>query len=173
MIPATWVGIDPGGRFTGIVVRQGSELLGWMLIRRELDEGALGVGPQYIAAVVGAVTNLKYAAGAAVAVEALNAPTGFRNGKREPINPGHAMAAAMILGGVLAAFPHALLVPPGDNGAGSLSTYPDDLVTKRERIAGLNRKAGDSADIHHCRSAWDVAGTAPRIAAARIRGGAA
>jgi hypothetical protein len=173
-VSGTWVGVDPGGRSTGIVVRHGYDLLGWMILDRtdDDDEGrSIGVGAPTIQAVNAAITNALATAGpgAHLAVEGVTPPVGFKDGKREPIDPRDTIATGVVLGGILAAHPDAVVVRPNSHGRGTLAAYPEGLITPAERRHGLNRKAGKSASERHARAAWDVAGAGPLTLAAIIR----
>lgn len=173
-----WIGIDPGGTWTGIVLRDGGELVGWDVIRRDGDETTLGPGPRYVDQVVASVGELvRGRDGVRVAMEDVTPPTGFAGGRRAPIDPAHVMGLAYVAGGVASRLAP-LVVPAGKNGGRPLSMYPAELVTHAERIRkhpqGLHRAAGRGcADgRHHARSAWDVAGAAvlvARVEAARDR----
>jgi hypothetical protein len=173
-VTATWVGVDPGGVGTGIVVRSGPDLLGWMVIEREGDDDegrSIGVGARTIQAITAAITTSLTAAGpgAHLAVEGVVPPTGFKDGRREPINPKDTIAAGVVLGGILAHFPDAVVVRPNNHGRGTLAAYPDELITPAERRLGVNRPAGKSALRRHARAAWDTAGAGPLTLAAVIR----
>lgn len=174
MTPTTWVGVDPGSTETGIVTRRGTHLLWHAVIVRDHDEDhgqGVGVGPGYLSAVLAAVNTARYlAAGpAGIAVELVVPPTAYINGKRKFTNPEHAIATGIVLGAVLARHPDAVRVRPDSHGKGALLTYPAALVTHGERRLGLQRPAGDSALIHHCRSAWDVAGQGATLARGATR----
>ena len=176
-----WVGVDPGARATGVVLRQGNDLLWWTVVERHTDEGRLGVGPGYVHAVLAAVRDACAVSHypARVAVEEVTPPNPHVTYKRRDGSKGYArprpadlQALATVYGGVLADHPWAVIVPPGGNGARPLSLYPYELVTDAERRAkgGMHRAAGHSATVNHARSAWDVAGQATtyaRINAAR------
>jgi len=168
-----WLGIDPGVTHTGLALRAGSDLHAFDVVTREVDEsiaaGRLGlrVGPAYIRSVIHAADALYADAMTAgwtvrVAVEWLNAPGGHAKGGH--VAPRDLVAVAIVTGAVVSAYPDATLVPPARAGQRPLSTYPEALVTDRERARGVNRPAGDSAAVSHAREAWDVAGMAPQIA---------
>ncbi len=170
----TWVGVAPGGRSTGIVIRRDHDLLGWMILDRtdDEDEGrSIGVGAPTIQAVNAAITTALGTAGpgAHLAVDGVTPPVGFKDGKREPIHPRDTIATGVVLGGILAAHPDAVVVRPNNHGRGTLAAYPDALITRSERLHGLNRTAGKSATERHARAAWDVAGAGPLTLAAIIR----
>lgn len=157
------IGVDPGARATGIVVRAGQELLAHTVVERPAD-GDLpgGVTPAYLADV--AAQARAYVAthrAAVVAVENVVEPNPHVNRRRGSavINVAGILGAAVVLGHLHATFPGLVLVRPARNGSQLLAAYPAELVTAAERRQGLNRPAGDSAVIRHARSAWDVAGT--------------
>jgi hypothetical protein len=185
--PLTVLGVDPGYRETGMALRQGDYLLGWTLVERTADEDVavglgVAVGPDYLEAVRQEAVRLLAEQGlendpaVVLAVEGVRRPTGFSRGRHEPIDPAHLIGCALVAGAALASPVAAIrrvLVPPGGNGSGVLSMYPSALVTDRERRGGLNRPAGQSAPVRHCRSAWDVAGQGPLLARAARRAVAA
>ena len=145
------VGVDPGGRQTGLVVRHGDQLLAADLVTRD--------GPEtfpkadYLAEVVDAIGGLVVWAGQEapdagrpkVAVEGVVHPSGHVR----MINAAGLLGTATVLGAVLAAWPSALVIPPASHGAGPRSAYPAQLWPPTEkRGAGRHR---------HVRSAWDIA----------------
>lgn len=169
-----WIGIDPGGRSTGIAVRNGTDLIWWAVLERTGDDDPIrgvGVASRTIEMVLAGIgTALAHAGpGAHLAVEGVVAPTPHINGKLRITDPTPAIAAAIVLGGVLAAHPGVVVVPPNRHGRGMLGGYPPELVTDAERRGGLRREAGQSATVRHARSAWDVAGVGPAHLAVLIR----
>ena len=175
-----WIGIDPGSRATGVVLRQGSNLLWWTVVERGTDEGRLGVGPEYIRTVLASVWDAARVSmyPARVAVEEVTPPSPHVTYQRKDGSKGYArprpadlQALAAVYGAVLATFPAAVIVHPSGNGSRPLSTYPRDLVTDAERRAKGNphRAAGHTATVNHARSAWDVAGQAPLFARLAMR----
>jgi hypothetical protein len=186
--PVCVLGVDPGGRNgTGLTLRaRGGRYLAHLVVKPKGDEAdsELGVGPVYLADVrAGGLELLAHWARThpdspppLVATEAVVAPRGFditarRSGKLSPVRPADVMALAFVLGGVLMAWPDALVVPHGGYGRRPLSSYPAELVTDGERAVkhplGMHRPAGKKADTDHARSAWDIAGTAERLARSR------
>jgi len=167
-VTGAWVGVDPGATGTGVVARFGPDLIWWTVVTRASDEDVVpgrgvGVGARYVGAVVDSVRQALRMApdGARLAVEGVVAPGGWKHGKRDPIQPGTIAALGIVLGGVLATWPDALVIPPNHHGEALLVTYPPQLVTPAERRLGLNRPARHSAALNHARSAWDLAGVAP------------
>lgn len=143
--PTPVVGVDPGGRQTGVVARCGPQPLFACIVTRADPENVPTAA--YVAEVTGAVADALDAIGgqALVAVEGVVHPTGHVR----MVNVTGLLGAAVVLGGVLAAFPAAVVVPPGGHGAGPLGAYPDDLCGPREsKGTGRHR---------HVRSAYDVA----------------
>lgn len=148
------IGVDPGGRQTGLVVRYGNSCLAADLVTR--DDPEPFPGADYLAEVVDAIGGLVvYAsqdlpelAGAAppkVAVEAVVHPSGHVR----MINAAGLLGTATVLGAVLAHFPKAIVVPPASHGAGPRSAYPAVLWPPTEK-RGTGRR-------RHLRSAWDIA----------------
>lgn len=174
MIPSGPVlGVDPGGKSTGLAVRHGAELLEHATVTRAADEDTvrgIGVGPAYLTAVLRRVAELLEAHGCRlIAVEGVTKPNPHvtrRNGK-SLTDPTGILGAAMVLGAVIGAHPEAVIVPPGGNGSRVLALYPLELVGSREAAAGRNRIG--MGQLRHARSAFDVAGQAG--VHARLRAG--
>jgi hypothetical protein len=167
-----WIGIDPGSRKTGLVLRNGSDCLGWNTVERLDDETPIGVGPRYwdhigelVDAMHGAIARLvadpRYTYGG-IAIEGVNVAGGFRDGKKQFAKPADLMALSATWAALWRDHPDAVIVPPGGNGRGLLAGYPEQLITDGERRHGLNREAPSSSLVSHARSAWDVAGIAAR-----------
>ena len=145
------VGVDPGGRYTGVVVRQGDQLL----YSDTLERITAAEMPDrlYIRSVVQRVMRLVDEHGAeAVAVESVQRPSPFmgKSGNVSFSNVTGILGTAAVYGAVLAVLP-AVEVPPGGNGSGHLAAYPIELRPTRGSGAGKDKK-------RHMRSAWDVAG---------------
>lgn len=148
------IGVDPGGRQTGIVVRYGDNCLAADLVTRDGPEAFPGA--DYLAEVVDAIGGLivygrdqicgdDTCAPAVVAVEGVVHPSGHVR----MINAAGLLGTATVLGAVLAHYPAALVVPPAGNGAGPRSAYPAVLWPPTEK-RGTGR-------CRHLRSAWDIA----------------
>jgi hypothetical protein len=169
-VTAPWIGVDPGATGTGVVARAGPDLLWWRVVERGADEDPIpgrgvGVGSRYVHAVIAAVREAFEAVPSArIAVEGVVAPGGWRRGRKDPIQPGTIVALGIVLGGVLAVWPDALVVPPNHHGEALLVAYPPELVSPSERRLGLHRPARHSSALNHARSAFDVAGAAPGFA---------
>ncbi len=152
------VAVDPGPRWTGLIVRRGDDYLAHELLRRR-SKGRIPE-PAYGAFVIARIEVLLVAARdhdgrePLLIVEAANGPTGFKDGSRAPLNPIDVFALGLVIGAVLAHFPDAQVVPPGGHGSGLLVCYPPELRGPRE-----HGPVGTGV-LRHCRSAWDVAGLA-------------
>lgn len=169
-----WIGIDPGYKFCGIILRDARELLAHITLTRAEDETTIGVGPRWFDEITYAIDVQQRAAARAmtehgrawggVAIEGVTAACGFRDGKKQFAKPEHLMGLAATWGAVVARYPDITSVPPGGNGAGMLAGYPEQLVTAGERRVGLNRQARKKSKPSHCRSAWDCALRGEQIA---------
>ena len=144
------VGVDPGGRTTGVVlVDQGGALLAHAQLTRKERVGDGSVSVAYVDRVIGACRRLVDECAAAgegaplVAVEDVRRPVP-QAGSR-PTNPAGIIAASWVAGAVIewarAAGLVVDVVEPAGHGAQTAAAYP----------AALRR---------HERSAWDVAMTA-------------
>lgn len=182
---SVWIGVDPGGRSTGVIAMTlGASgeylLLAHEVVTRDLDEdhidGTRGVqvGPRYLAAVADAIARAHDTATRAtgetprLAVETVVPPNPHvrRRDGNSLTNPRDALAAAMVYGAVLTIWPAAIRVPPAGHGSRMLALYPTELVTAAERRHGLDRAAGQASTMRHARSAWDIALSGPGYARA-------
>lgn len=169
------VGVDPGHTTTGLVLLESRTLLTHKLVVRgsDLDD--------YLSQVVAAVEDLAQFQGGAdmVAVEDVRRPSWWLDGKKAPLmDLTPLLETAQVLGAVRTRFlpGHVVVVPPAHHGqvpkdlldmpgeqgrqrcrAWLLEHYPVELV-------GPRTFRGDSDDLRHCRSAYDVAGAAERQA---------
>ena len=151
-LPPVIIGIDPGGKSTGFAVRRGQELLGHEVVSSATP--ALGLPPlDYMRAAAAAFYRL--VSGQVIdvyALEDVTPPRGFKNGRRDAIQPGSLIGVSAMAGFFLSTIPGLVLVPPARNGSRPLATYPRELVGPREKTGG--------GILRHARSAWDVAGAA-------------
>ncbi len=167
-----WLGVDPGGEATGIVLMRPAAppvLLDHKVVLNTTGE----VGHVYLAGVLAAIARIiqvqrnatSHQDTVRVAVERVNSPSGFASGRRHPIDPQWLLGCAIVQGAVMAAYPDAVLVAPGGNGHGAYAAYPIDLVTpgERRRCGWQTRPAGQETDMRHLRSAWDVARRASQV----------
>jgi hypothetical protein len=172
-----WIGIDPGARWTGIVVRNGTRLLGWTVIdRQKVDPDSERHTPKTMEAVAEAIGLLADPATCRIAIEDAIAPCPHmrRQDGSSLTNPRDIIETARLVGYLQCAFPGAVIVRPHTHGSQALASYPDELVTARERASAIRRRkllapAPHNSPQCHIRSGWDVAGAA--AAEARIEQG--
>lgn len=144
---ARMLGIDPGGKYTGVIVRAGDEVLGVRVVTRS-GSGDLP-DTRYIHEVLDEITShVELVDG--IAVEGLVVPKGRDPGGNEThMNVAGLIGVGMVFGAVLARWPRAVVVPPGGHGSLPEVAYPL-VIRKRAKNLG-----GPSS---HARSAYDVAG---------------
>ena len=151
------LGVDPGCRETGIVLRVDDGVADFTVLER--TDTAKLPGGEYVACVIQRIDSMWTRAGQpTVAVEGVNIP----NPHLGMTNVGGQIGCAIVLGAVLGVFADAVVVPPGRNGSGPKAAYPDELWGPREGVAGKGR-------LRHCRSAFDVAGAALKLQAIEAR----
>ena len=151
-------GVDPGARYTGVVVRDGDVVLHASTLVRPQDMSATDWAIDVVKQVQ-AICN-EFTPAPPLAVEGVSDPKGFHHGKRAAINPKDIIRAGIVLGAVVATWPDAPVVPPGGNGSQHYSHYPAVLIGRRPKeLPGSTNGAGTR---DHEQSAFDVAGKARR-----------
>lgn len=159
------LGIDPGARYTGVVIRDGDVVLhSSTLVRpKELESGtdwALRVLDQI------RVIKSEFGVHLPVAIEGISDPKGFQHGKQAAINPKDIIRAGIVLGALVAEFPDAVIIAPGNNGSQHYTHYPAVLIGRRPvDLPGDSQGAGTRG---HEQSAYDVAGKGAVIAYPRV-----
>lgn len=139
------VGVDPGGRYTGVVrLLSGDKLASAVVLRRTTGDDFPDTA--YIHEVIDEIA-AQAERSDIVAVEGLSEPSSHINGELSIINVKGVMGVAMVYGAVLARWPRAIIVPPGGNGALPDYAYPEP-IRKYARLGGPS---------DHARSAFDVA----------------
>lgn len=167
------VAIDPGAKRTGIVARQGDQLLADRICERidgePIDVYAIRCSQAAIDVAVEAKGDLVLVD--VLAVEAYNPPTPQMGTVALESVVDTAYLVGWLHADVAELAVRTVLVPPGQHGRAPLSSYPETLVTDREkrRRNWRLRPAGSSAPVSHARSAWDVAGAAARDVRTRSR----
>lgn len=149
------IGVDPGAKYTGVVIRDGDVVLyAATLLRDEEADSPL----EYARTVVDALRIVrKEYPDYPLAVEGISDPKGFNRGQRAAINPKYVMRMAAVAGAVAATFPESIIIPPGGNGTQHISQYPDSLKGRRNKdLPGFNPAA--KSPRGHEQSAFDVAG---------------
>jgi hypothetical protein len=136
------LGVDPGGRSTGIVAREGQDVLGHTVVTR----GPTETWRTYTVRVMNAIQGLLVAnPDLWLAVEGLVRPTG----QMGMMDPATLYRTARILGAIEWQWPEVVVVRPGGHGAAPLQAYPPELVGPREKKGG--------GVLRHARSAYDIA----------------
>ena len=154
MTERIYVGVDPGGSFTGVCARQGElRCGGHVLIERD---GDMAVYADEVAVEVHWLLNSYGSRGyeCAVAIEDVNDPVPHMGLS----NVRGLLDTSYLIGFLRASLDgtDVVMVPPGRHGSAPLGSYPAQLVGAREK-----RGAGR---MRHVRSAWDVAGAARLLA---------
>lgn len=141
----TFVGVDPGGTWTGLVARRGDHLLDAAVLRREVGQPDV----RWVARVLWEIEVLSGGPDpVVVAVESVVAPTG----RLGMISLEGLIGCAAVYGAIIGEYPEAVTVSPGGHGSAVLAAYPPALRARGE-TAGTGR-------WRHARSAWDIAGAA-------------
>lgn len=150
-----FIGIDPGGRDTGITAIRGDAVLHHSIVTRAGDDPIPDAA--YVRSVVDVVQGIDAwltlsADQVVIAVEGVTAPNPQlrRRDGNSLTNPAGIIGAAMVLGGIVGRWATAIVVPPGRNGSHVLDAYPAELRPTRGQGRGHDR-------LRHCRSAFDVA----------------
>lgn len=143
------IGIDPGGRSTGLVLLSGDRLIDADVIERKGKDRVPEASYLVEVRKRVQVACFRSVDRPLLCVEGLKAPNAYHDGKRKPISPLDLVGPAMVLGMILAEWPEAVVVPPGGNGARDWFAYPEQI---RQPIGG---KGSDR--MRHARSAYDVA----------------
>lgn len=155
------IGIDPGSRYTGVVVRDGDVVIHASTLVRPKT---LSSGTDWALIVVSQIETilLDYPTMIPVGVEGISDPKGFQYGQKAAINPKDIIRAGIVLGAVVCRWPQAIIVEPGGNGSQHASHYPKVLIGRRKpELLGSSQNAGTRG---HEQSAYDVAGKAAKIA---------
>lgn len=153
------IGVDPGGRYVGIVrLNRDDAIAEAKVLTRGGDDELPGLG--YVKWVLDEVRMQLRAAGTVmdglteirptIALEGLNPPTPHMG----MTNVAGIIGVGIVFGAVLGQWPQAVIVPPGGNGKGPDLAYPQ-MIRKYARLGGPSE---------HARSAYDVAIAGQRMA---------
>jgi len=150
----TWIAVDPGGRHTGIVAASSTgRFVSHIVVHREEGEHVVIYAQRVVAAVASIPHD--YDIGVSYAIEDV-VPI-VPHVRDRPINPKHLVDTAVVLGAVASFMRDPIIVRPAGHGSNPMGTYPEALVTNRERsLKGWELRVGKSSQIRHARSAWDV-----------------
>lgn len=154
------IGIDPGARYTGVVVRDGDVVLHATTLVRPEGVTATDWAIMCVAEIREIMKDFPITM--PVGVEGVSDPKGFQGGKRAAINPKDIIRAGIVLGAVVATWPKAIVIKPGGNGSQHYTHYPSVLIGRRDpELPGSSNHAGTR---NHEQSAYDVAGKAAQVA---------
>lgn len=154
------IGIDPGARYTGVIVRDGDLVLHASTLVRPQE---LLSGTDWALSCVNQIREIlkDFPVFMPVAIEGISDPKGFQGGKKAAINPKDIIRAGIVLGALVAVWPTGLIIPPGGNGSQHYSHYPAELIGRRPAsLPGSSQAAGTRG---HEQSAYDVAGKGARL----------
>lgn len=176
------VGVDPGARYTGIVVAETTDRAGALRLvtHRTVERDEVYATPeQYADEVWTAIQTMLVSAPHGrwiVGVESWVAPSSHMHGKLSFIDPEPLLAAAWLAGVITGRFTGdradaVYQVAPGGNGKAVYQQYPDALVSAQERMQPnwQIRQAGEGK-LRHVRSAFDVCRVADRMDRPHRRG---
>lgn len=164
------VGVDPGGRETGVILRSRDTVEGVEVIH--LPDREPRPTSTYLNDVLDAVAAFRVAGRApsgrlpVVCVEGIKKPKWYIDGKAKPMNPETLIGLSMVFGAVLAVYPDAVIVPPGKNGSKLLRAYPQELIGGAHNPRWPHPEPQGAGILRHARSAWDVAATGLLLARA-------
>lgn len=151
------LGIDPGARYTGVVIRDGidDEVVDAVTIIRDDHD----TPEEYATGVLARILRLWEASSrrpGLVAIEQVVAPGVYFRGEKQVLHPDSILGTALVAGHVYGwAWSDGAVdiewVAPGGNGQGALDGYPASMRPTRGKGKGTDK-------LRHVRSAWDVAG---------------
>lgn len=150
-----YVGIDPGSRYTGVVVIDANEkiLASWIFVRPELEKDFVVWSRDLINIIDKEVISLF--PDALIGIENVTDPKGFKGGAHSAMNPKDIIRTAQILGAMSMHYKDAVYISPANNGSQSPDYYPPELSGRRPKdLIGSNNRAGTR---RHEKSAYDVA----------------
>lgn len=148
-----FIGIDPGARYTGLVVRQNDAILLSSTIVRQEEMDPLAWAREVVRTLKPVLADFP---DAIIGIETVTAPTGFSGGKKAPLNPKHIINAAAVAGAVANEWNEAYIILPKGNGSQHESHYPKELIGRRPKT--LPGNADGAKTRNHERSAYDIAG---------------
>lgn len=139
------MGVDPGGRHTGLVVKDHERVLAACVLKR--TTGDKFPDAHYIHEVLDEIT-VHIEIVEFVALEGIVEPRGRDpEGNEVIMTSAGLIGTGIVYGAVLARWPNAVIVPPGGNGSLPDGAYPPE-IRRHVRLGGPS---------DHARSAYDVA----------------
>lgn len=153
------IGIDPGSRYTAMVIVEGETVVHASTLVRVGDEEpipyARKVGKQLQAEITEYLESRSTEVPVVLGIEGITDPKGFNKGRRAAINPKDIVRTGVTAGALSVVFPDAIIVRPGNNGSNHISQYPESLTGRRPKdLKGNSKGAGTRG---HEQSAYDVA----------------
>lgn len=146
------IGIDPGSRYSAIIVRDGDIVLYASTIVRDGNQEPIAYARHVVTCVKEVVKEFP---DAIIGVESVTDPKGFKHGQRAALNPKDIVRTGVVAGAVAGVFENAFIVPPKNNGSKHLSHYPALLQGRHPKsLPGSSVGAGTR---RHEQSAFDVA----------------
>ncbi|EGD24683.1 hypothetical protein HMPREF0724_11801 [Prescottella equi ATCC 33707] len=155
------LGIDPGGRSTGLCLIIGRDVVEHQVVVNAAEK-MLPIELTYVHEVLGAMATMvertALVVDVTIAVEDVVRPSWHMKG-RAAADPSALLATAQILGACVAFDPtmRTVLVRPRGNGSRALGEYPTALVSAAERRKDGWRTRIGTGQLRHARSAYDVA----------------
>ena len=148
----TALGVDPGSRSSGFVVRRSGELLASSVVERPKGQSLQTFGIRVSAEAQDLLSEWHPDV---AALEGLNVPNSHMGrGTAQVRSYGE---TNRIIGHLEALGWAWVVIAPKGNGSAAPSSYPDALYGEREHPANGGKGTGK---LRHARSAWDVAGKA-------------
>lgn len=168
------VGVDPGSRYCGFVVRERRELLDHAVLTNTEDQLFPAQG-SWIERILTHTAGLvqEYNPGC-IGVETLRRPNWRVRDGAAAKDPSHVIATAQLIGALQGAQFGMLGCPvrevnPGKLGSAPLGAYPDALVSDGERRRPNWKMQVGTGQLRHARSAFDCAGHAAILLASEGR----
>lgn len=148
------VGIDPGARYIGFCIRNDTGRIFVSSTFRRTDEmpDSIEWAKEVVRRIHEELQGIKYHV---MGIEGVADPKGFKNGKRDALNPKDIIRTGMVVGALAITYPDAYIVRPRSNGSKDKSEYPDCLLNRRPNDLGGTKDPGVSVRDHE-RSAYDV-----------------
>lgn len=148
------VGIDPGARYIGFCIRNDHGRIFVSSTFRRTDEMPDSVewAKEVVRRIAQELEDIDYQV---MGIEGVADPKGFKNGKRDALNPKDIIRTGIVVGALVVTYPDAYVVRPRSNGSKDKSEYPSCLLDRRPNDLGGVKDPGVTVRDHE-RSAYDV-----------------